>query len=70
MPARRMAGVAVAAGFHTSRLDGTPLVYNNPSPWLPDLVVCRPELIDRVLAAVDPPATDHQPTRSAKGTVS
>ncbi len=44
--------VARAAGLWTSRLDGSPLVYNGPDTWLPDLVVCRPELADRVLAAV------------------
>jgi 3'(2'), 5'-bisphosphate nucleotidase len=44
--------VARAAGLVTCRLDGAPLVYNDPDPWLPDLVVCRPELADRVLAAV------------------
>jgi 3'(2'), 5'-bisphosphate nucleotidase len=44
--------VARAAGLTTCRLDGSPLVYNDPDPWLPDLVVCRPELTDRVLAAV------------------
>jgi 3'(2'), 5'-bisphosphate nucleotidase len=44
--------VARAAGLATCRLDGSPLVYNDPDPWLPDLVVCRPELADRVLAAV------------------
>jgi 3'(2'), 5'-bisphosphate nucleotidase len=42
--------VARAAGLHTSRLDGTPLEYNRPDPWLPDLVVCRPELRAQVLA--------------------
>jgi 3'(2'), 5'-bisphosphate nucleotidase len=42
--------VAAAAGLHTSRLDGSPLEYNQPSPWLPDLVVCRPELAEQVLA--------------------
>lgn len=42
--------VARAAGLHASRLDGTPLVYNRPDPWLPDLVVCRPELAARILA--------------------
>ena len=42
--------VALAAGLHASRLDGTPLVYNRPDPWLPDLVVCRPELADAILA--------------------
>ncbi len=42
--------VAQAAGLHTSRLDGSPLEYNQSSPWLPDLVVCRPEIAERVLA--------------------
>jgi 3'(2'), 5'-bisphosphate nucleotidase len=45
-------GVATAAGCHTSRLDGSPLVYNRPDPYLPDLLVCRPELADAVIAAV------------------
>ncbi len=44
--------VARAAGLTTCRLDGTPLVYNDPDPWLPDLVVCRPELAEPILAAV------------------
>ncbi|MEI8001610.1 MAG: 3'(2'),5'-bisphosphate nucleotidase CysQ [Actinomycetes bacterium] len=43
-------GVARAAGLFTSRLDGSPLEYNRPDPWLPDLVVCRPEIADQVLA--------------------
>jgi 3'(2'), 5'-bisphosphate nucleotidase len=42
--------VARAAGLHTSRIDGSPLVYNREDPKLPDLVVCRPELAERVLA--------------------
>ncbi|OBI77804.1 3'(2'),5'-bisphosphate nucleotidase CysQ [Mycobacterium sp. E740] len=42
--------VARAAGLHTSRIDGSPLTYNRPDPLLPDLVVCRPELADAVLA--------------------
>lgn len=33
--------VARAAGLHTSRLDGTPLIYNQPNPWLPDLIICH-----------------------------
>jgi 3'(2'), 5'-bisphosphate nucleotidase len=45
-------GVAAAAGCHTSRLDGSPLVYNRPDPYLPDLLVCRPELAETVIAAV------------------
>jgi len=43
--------IARAAGLVTSRLDGAPLVYNAPDPALPDLLVTRPELADRVLAA-------------------
>jgi 3'(2'), 5'-bisphosphate nucleotidase len=42
--------VARAAGLHTSRIDGSPLVYNRSDPTLPDLVVCRPEYADAVLA--------------------
>lgn len=42
--------VAEAAGFHTSRIDGAPLVYNRPDPWLPDLLVCHPALVEDVLA--------------------
>jgi len=44
--------VARAAGLHTSRLDGSPLRYNQPDPYLPDLLVCRPELADRLLEAI------------------
>jgi len=44
--------VARAAGLTTCRLDGSPLVYNAPEPWLPDLVVCRPELAEPILAAL------------------
>ena len=42
--------VARAAGLHTSRIDGSPLEYNRSDPLLPDLVVCRPEYADAVLA--------------------
>jgi 3'(2'), 5'-bisphosphate nucleotidase len=42
--------VARAAGLHTSRIDGSELAYNQPNPKLPDLVVCRPELAEAVLA--------------------
>jgi 3'(2'), 5'-bisphosphate nucleotidase len=44
--------VARAAGLTAVRLDGSALVYNGPDAWLPDLLVCRPELTDRLLAAV------------------
>jgi 3'(2'), 5'-bisphosphate nucleotidase len=43
--------VAHAAGLHVSRLDGTPLVYNRPDPYLPDLLICRSDLAERVIAA-------------------
>ncbi|MDN4475173.1 3'(2'),5'-bisphosphate nucleotidase CysQ [Demequina sp. SYSU T00192] len=43
---------ARAAGLHTSRIDGSALVYNGSDPYLPDLVVCRPDLAPRILAAI------------------
>ena len=42
--------VARAAGLHTSRIDGSPLIYNQRDSKLPDLIVCRPELAEAVLA--------------------
>jgi len=44
--------VALAAGLHASRIDGSPLVYNCADPLLPDLLICRPEYAEMVLAAV------------------
>jgi 3'(2'), 5'-bisphosphate nucleotidase len=41
--------VARAAGLHTSRIDGSELVYNQDDVLLPDLVVCRPELAGPIL---------------------
>ncbi|MEU1525401.1 3'(2'),5'-bisphosphate nucleotidase CysQ [Nocardia rhamnosiphila] len=41
--------VARAAGLHVSRLDGSPLRYNQPDPWLPDLLICRPEYAAAVI---------------------
>jgi 3'(2'), 5'-bisphosphate nucleotidase len=46
------AAVATAAGLHVSRLDGSPLRYNQPDPWLPDLLICRPDLAEPVLRAL------------------
>ena len=51
--------VARAAGLHTSRLDGSALRYNKPSPWSPDLLICRPELTDVLLAALAGTGTGH-----------
>lgn len=42
--------VARAAGLHASRIDGSALEYNCADPLLPDLLICRPELADAVLA--------------------
>ncbi len=44
--------VARAAGLSATRWDGSPLRYNDPDPVLPDLLICRPELAEPVLAAV------------------
>jgi len=44
--------VARAAGLRTCRLDGSPLVYNQPDPSLPDLLICRPELTETILTAI------------------
>lgn len=49
------AAVAAAAGLHVSRLDGSPLLYNQPDPWLPDLLICVPELADAVINACSAP---------------
>ena len=46
------AAVAQAAGLHVSRIDGSALIYNRPDPLLPDLLICRPEYVQRVLAEV------------------
>lgn len=42
--------VAQAHGMHCSRLDGSPLVYNGPDTTLPDLLICRPEWAERIIA--------------------
>ncbi|MGL5837901.1 MAG: 3'(2'),5'-bisphosphate nucleotidase CysQ [Sphingorhabdus sp.] len=44
--------VAEAAGLHVSRIDGSPMRYNNADPYLPDLLVCRKELVGRVFKAM------------------
>ncbi|WP_347954965.1 MULTISPECIES: 3'(2'),5'-bisphosphate nucleotidase CysQ [Gordonia] len=48
-------GVALAAGLHCSRLDGRPIVYNNPQPYMPDFIICRPEISEAILDAVASP---------------
>jgi len=46
------AAVAAAHGLHCSRIDGRPLIYNNADTYMPDLLICRPEWAERVLAEV------------------
>ena len=50
--------VARAAGLFTSRVDGTPLTYNQENVSLPDLIVCRPELAERIVDFVKRHGTD------------
>ena len=45
-------GVVLAAGLHATRVDGSPLVYNSEHPYLPDLLICRAELGDQLVAAI------------------
>ncbi|MFD1613183.1 3'(2'),5'-bisphosphate nucleotidase CysQ [Sphingomonas tabacisoli] len=44
--------VAAAHGLHVSRADGSPLVYNRPDLYVPDLLICRPEWANRVLESM------------------
>ncbi len=46
------AGVVLAAGMHASRLDGSPLRYNQPDPYLPDLLMCRRDVAPLLLDAI------------------
>jgi 3'(2'), 5'-bisphosphate nucleotidase len=45
-------GVALAAGLHASRVDGSPLTYNAAHPYLPDLVICRLDLAEKILMEI------------------
>lgn len=45
-------GVARAAGLHASRVDGSELHYNRADPYLPDLLLCRPDLAGSLLKAI------------------
>ncbi len=50
--------VAVAAGLHASRIDGSALAYNQPDPVLPDILICPTVLakpfLDAIAEAVAP----------------
>ena len=46
-------GVALAAGLHVSRIDGSPMLYNQQAdPYLPDILVCRKEFAAKILKAI------------------
>jgi len=42
--------VAKAHGLHCSRINGSPLIYNQPQTYLPDILICRKEHADEMLA--------------------
>lgn len=44
--------VALAAGLHASRADGSALDYNRERVFVPDLLICRPDLAARALEAL------------------
>lgn len=46
------AAVAAAVGLHVSRIDGSPMNYNQGDPWLPDVLICRPEYAEISLEAI------------------
>ncbi len=52
------AAVAAAHGLHVSRLDGSPLVWNQPEPWQPDLLVCHRRDADQLLGVLAEAAAD------------
>lgn len=46
------AAVAEAHGLHCSRIDGSPLIYNQRDTYLPDLLICHSEDANRILDLV------------------
>jgi len=45
--------VALSTGLWCSRLSGEPLQYNRPDPYLPDLLICRPDVAATAIAAAE-----------------
>jgi 3'(2'), 5'-bisphosphate nucleotidase len=50
--------VARSAGLHCSRIDGSPLAYNQASPFLPDILICQADIAPLLLEAI---RADRQP---------
>lgn len=46
------AAVARAYGLHCTRMDGSPLIYNQRDTYMPDLLICRPEHAQMVLDSI------------------
>jgi 3'(2'), 5'-bisphosphate nucleotidase len=44
--------VALAAGLHASRIDGSDLAYNRPDPVLPDILICPAALAGPLIDAI------------------
>jgi 3'(2'), 5'-bisphosphate nucleotidase len=53
--------VAQAAGLHASRLDGSPLRYNQPDPMLPDILICPAALAGTLLDAISAAGVPRRP---------
>lgn len=52
-------GVALASGLHASRLNGDTITYNNKDTYIPDLLICRPELADDILGYAQEYVDEH-----------
>lgn len=46
------AAVAAAHGLHISRVDGSPLIYNQADVYMPDLLICQQEWVEPVFEAM------------------
>ncbi len=44
--------VAMAAGLHVSRIDGTPMIYNRQDTYLPDLLICHKSRATEILRII------------------
>ena len=56
--------VALAAGLHASRVDGSTLRYNQPDPWAPDLLVCDAGVADRIVGLIGRHRTTNEGART------
>jgi 3'(2'), 5'-bisphosphate nucleotidase len=44
--------VALAHGLHCSRIDGSPLIYNQADTYMPDLLICEKDKAEAILTLV------------------